>query len=92
MQPWPLWRFDRVREILVNAGCRCEVAFPGGAALALDGTPTPTIYAFTNDTLFGEPRLATLVAYDEDDLIEYEEIRSACDSLGIDLALFGPIH
>jgi hypothetical protein len=91
VQPWPLWRFDRVRQILVTAGCTCEVAFPGGAALALDGTPTPTIYAFTN-TVEDEPRLATLVAYDDDDLIEYDEIRSTCAALGLDLALFGPIH
>lgn len=92
MQPWPLWRFDRVRELLINEGCRCDVAIPGGATLALDGTPTPTIYAFVKTDIFGDVKFATLVAYEDDDLIEYEEIRSACDTLGIDLSLFGPIH
>lgn len=91
MQPWPLWPFRRVKEVLLNAGCECELAFAAGAATGLDGKPTPAVYGITR-VVRGEKEMAPLVAYDDDDLISYDDLRTVCDSLELDLAMFGPIN
>lgn len=92
MQPWPLWPFAKVRAVLERAGCRCELAIPAGATRSQDGTESPAIYGITRE-VDGDLRLACLVSYDEDDdLVSYNELRSVCAQLGLDLALFGPIH
>jgi len=91
VQPWPHCSFARLREILIGAGCRCEIVIQTGAAVDLNGDPTPGVYGFTR-VVDGEWLLAPVVAFGESDYMSANEIRSACRALKLDTAIFGTQH
>jgi len=86
VQNWPRVTFAQLRGRLTGNPyqCSCDVVFPNGAATGLDGKPTPAVYAFIR-MVSGWPRLGTLTAYADDELIPHSEVRSLCAALDLDV-------
>jgi hypothetical protein len=88
VQPWPWCSFKRLREILESVDCQCELAFHEGAAVDMEGAPTPAMYSFTRN-LDGELLFTILPYWGDDDFIPRSVIASTCQALRLDIGLFG---
>jgi hypothetical protein len=94
VQPWPWCTFGKLRATLTKDefGCSCELLFSEGAAIDLEGIPTPPMYAFVRQHE-GAMRLATIAASSDQDFIPNWELRSICVQLGLDIdQVFGTRH